>query len=58
MKLELTYTKNQKKKPVDKMLGADISFLPQLEARGIKFSDGGVQKDQNIDRADRCRGYS
>jgi beta-galactosidase len=28
-----------------KMLGADISFLPQLEDRGIKFSDNGVQKD-------------
>jgi beta-galactosidase len=27
------------------MLGADISFLPQLEARGIRFSDKGVQKD-------------
>jgi beta-galactosidase len=32
-------------KPKDKILGADISFLPQLEARGIKFSDKGVQKD-------------
>ncbi len=28
-----------------KMLGADISFLPQLESRGMKFSDGGVEKD-------------
>ena len=28
-----------------KMLGADISFLPQLEDRGMKFSDSGVQKD-------------
>lgn len=37
--------KNYTKKPVDKMLGADISFLPQLEARGIKFQDKGVQKD-------------
>jgi beta-galactosidase len=27
------------------MLGADISFLPQLEDRGIRFSDKGVQKD-------------
>ena len=27
------------------MLGADISFLPQLEDRGMKFSDNGVQKD-------------
>ena len=33
------------KKEVDKMLGADISFLPELEARGMKFSDNGVQKD-------------
>lgn len=32
-------------RPVDKMLGADISFLPQLEERGMKFSDNGVQKD-------------
>ncbi len=28
-----------------KVLGADISFLPQLEARGLKFSDQGVEKD-------------
>lgn len=32
-------------KTIGKMLGADISFLPQLESRGIKFSDNGVQKD-------------
>jgi beta-galactosidase len=36
---------NKTKKEVTKMLGADISFLPQLEERGIKFSDKGVQKD-------------
>ena len=30
---------------VDKMLGADISFLPQTEDRGIKYSDNGVTKD-------------
>ncbi|UOQ68806.1 glycosyl hydrolase 53 family protein [Hymenobacter volaticus] len=29
----------------DKILGADISFLPQLEARGIKFTDQGTEKD-------------
>lgn len=29
----------------EKVLGADISFLPQLEARDIKFSDKGLQKD-------------
>ncbi|WP_375435414.1 arabinogalactan endo-beta-1,4-galactanase [uncultured Hymenobacter sp.] len=33
------------KKKIGKMLGADISFLPQLEARGVKFSDKGQQKD-------------
>src|SRR3954468_14908576 len=27
------------------ILGADISFLPELEARGIHFSDKGVEKD-------------
>ena len=31
--------------PIDKMLGADISFLPELEAKGMKFSDKGVEKD-------------
>ena len=30
---------------VSKMLGADISFLPELEDRGMKFSDKDVQKD-------------
>jgi beta-galactosidase len=34
-----------KKKNIERMIGADISFLPELEARGIKFSDKGVQKD-------------
>ena len=28
-----------------KMVGADISFLPQLEAKGMKFYDRGLQKD-------------
>lgn len=28
-----------------KMVGADISFLPQLESRGMKFSDNGVEAD-------------
>jgi arabinogalactan endo-1,4-beta-galactosidase len=27
------------------MLGADISFLPELEDKGMKFSDNGQQKD-------------
>ncbi|RZJ71702.1 beta-galactosidase GalA [Flavobacterium sp.] len=34
-----------KTRPVDKMIGADISFLPELEAKGMKFSDKGVEKD-------------
>lgn len=37
--------KESSKKEVDKMIGADISFLPQLEDRGMKFSDHGVEKD-------------
>ncbi|RYY85798.1 MAG: DUF4982 domain-containing protein [Chitinophagaceae bacterium] len=28
-----------------RMLGADISFLPQLEARGIRFTDKGKEQD-------------
>lgn len=38
---------NEQAKPreVGKMLGADISFLPELEARGMKFSEEGVEKD-------------
>ncbi len=34
-----------KPRVVDQMIGADISFLPELEARGMKFSDKGVTKD-------------
>ena len=34
-----------KPREATKMLGADISFLPQQEDRGMKFSDNGVQKD-------------
>jgi beta-galactosidase len=34
-----------KPRTTDAMMGADISFLPQLEERGIKFSDKGVEKD-------------
>ena len=32
-------------RPITKMLGADISFLPELEARGIHFSDNKGQRD-------------
>ncbi|MDI9871770.1 beta-galactosidase GalA [Flectobacillus roseus] len=35
----------KKSAAIDKMLGADISFLPELEAKNIKFSDKGVEKD-------------
>jgi beta-galactosidase len=39
-------TKEQEKpREVTKMLGADISFLPQLEDRGIKFSENGIEGD-------------
>ncbi len=34
-----------KSREVGQMMGADISFLPELEARGIKFSDKGIEKD-------------
>ncbi|MEI2750747.1 MAG: beta-galactosidase GalA [Ferruginibacter sp.] len=34
-----------KPRAVDKMMGADISFLPELEDKGMKFSDKGVTKD-------------
>lgn len=35
----------QAKKELGKMLGADISFLPELEAKGTHFYDKGVEKD-------------
>ncbi len=34
-----------KARETTKMLGADISFLPELEDKGIKFSENGVEKD-------------
>lgn len=34
-----------KPRPVGQMLGADISFLPELEARGVKFSEKGQPVD-------------
>ena len=43
-KYKLT-SEQAKRREVGKMLGADISFLPELEARGMKFSDNGVEKD-------------
>lgn len=42
----LLKVKTRKRKNLDdKMMGADISFLPELEARGMKFYDNGVEKD-------------
>jgi len=32
-------------KPIDRMIGADISFLPQLEEQGRKFLENGKEKD-------------
>ena len=43
--ISLTVSNTHAQKAPTKIIGADISFLPQLEARGIKFSDKGVQKD-------------
>ncbi len=34
-----------KPRTATKMLGADISFLPELEDKGMKFSDEGKEKD-------------
>jgi beta-galactosidase len=42
---KVTNDKYVAKKVTDKILGADISFLPELEAKGVKFSDKGVEKD-------------
>jgi arabinogalactan endo-1,4-beta-galactosidase len=41
----VTKEKYKPRKVTDKILGADISFLPQMEARGIKYSDNGVEGD-------------
>jgi len=41
----VTHNKYIPKKVTDKILGADVSFLPQLESRGMKFSDKGVPGD-------------
>lgn len=38
--------RSKRKTPeIGNIFGADISFLPELEDRGIKFSDQGIQKD-------------
>jgi beta-galactosidase len=46
-----------KRRETTKMLGADISFLPQLEDRGMKFSDNGVQKDPMVIMKDHGFNY-
>ena len=39
------FSKKTDQKEPEKILGADISFLPELENRGIKFTVDGMQKD-------------
>jgi beta-galactosidase len=46
-----------KKREVGKMIGADISFLPQLEDRGMKFSDNGTEKDAIVIMKDHGFNY-
>ncbi|HZY36944.1 MAG TPA: glycosyl hydrolase 53 family protein [Mucilaginibacter sp.] len=41
----VTHEKYKPQRTTDKIIGADISFLPQLEARGMKFTDNGVAGD-------------
>jgi beta-galactosidase len=41
----VTTAKYTPRKVTDKVLGADISFLPELENRGLKFSDNGTPGD-------------
>ena len=42
---EPVHSQSPGQKKLEKMLGADISFLPELESRGRKFYDNGVEKD-------------
>jgi beta-galactosidase len=43
---KLTHLKNDNTNTSEvRMLGADISFLPELEAKGMKFYDNGEEKD-------------
>jgi len=41
----IVHAQPAERKQIDKMLGADISFLPELESKGRKFYDAGVEKD-------------
>jgi arabinogalactan endo-1,4-beta-galactosidase len=40
-----SFSGNPSRRARDRILGADISFLPQLEDRGIRFSDRGQTED-------------
>lgn len=53
----VTKTKYIPKKVTDKILGADISFLPELENRGMKFSDNGTEKDAMLIMKDHGFNY-
>jgi beta-galactosidase len=46
-----------KPRETGKMMGADISFLPELEARGIKFTEDGVEKDAILSLRDHGFNY-
>jgi len=41
----VTTDKYKPQRVTDKIIGADVSFLPQREAFGMKFTDNGVQGD-------------
>lgn len=48
---DFVYKKPEKKqlvkteRKIDRMIGADISFLPQFEDRGLKFLENGTERD-------------
>jgi hypothetical protein len=44
-------------KPIERMIGADISWLPEMEAEGRQFFDNGVEKDGIILLRDRGFNY-
>jgi arabinogalactan endo-1,4-beta-galactosidase len=49
----LTPSKDQlapSRKKIDRMIGADISFLPEFEDRGMKFYDFGTEPGQYVEK--------
>lgn len=44
-------------KPIERMIGADISWIPEMEAEGRRFFDNGVEKDGIILLRDRGFNY-